>query len=148
MPYALQPPLVDGQKNPGGMPVRNRSEVPAGWVYAEVPNDAQWPPDWRYDAANQTVRPPTNAERLVDVKAAKKAEGANRMHRENRAVYSEVQEVDGAWVAEAMIDLITEPRGARVAAIKANRDKRARFYALVDAAPSVEAVLALAWEGA
>lgn len=108
------------------------SEVPAGWVW---------------DAANKRLRPRTDAELLAIAKREKRAEGATRMHRENRALYPEVQEVEGAWVAEAMIDLITEPRGARVASIKANRDRRARFYAAVEAAATVDAVRAVSWEG-
>lgn len=145
MPYALQPPLADGQKNPGGMYVRDRSEVPDGWGF--VPQDS-WPSDWRYDATSRAVRPPTAAEALADAKIAKKAEAATRMHRDNRALYPEVSEVEGAWVAEALLDTITDPRGMRVASIKANRDKRTRFYVLVDAAVSVDAVRLLTWEGA
>lgn len=81
-------------------------------------------------------------------KRQKKAEGANRMHRENRALYPEVQEVEGAWVAELIVDIVTEPRGARVFSVKANRDKRARFYALIDGALTVDALNLLTWESA
>ncbi len=66
------------------------------------------------------------------VKKDKKAGFAGRMQRENKALYPEVATVDGAWVAEAFIDVVSEPRGARVASIKANKDRRARGYAAVD----------------
>jgi len=138
---------VDGQKNPGGMFVRDESEVPEGWVF--VTNDEPWPENWRYDAANRVVRPPTNAELVADARVEKKAELAQRMHEENRKLYPEVALLDGAWIAEALIDIVTDPRGTRVAAVKANRDRRARGYTAADdpAKTTVAAVQAVTWEG-
>ncbi|MDP9438711.1 MAG: hypothetical protein M3P49_08195 [Actinomycetota bacterium] len=141
MPYALSN-LKDGLE-PSYRYVSDPSHAAPGEV---VVADADFRPDWVWDAVNGRLRPRTDAEVLAKVKGEKKKDGANRMHRENRALYSEVFEVDGAWVAEFVLDTITEPRGARVASVKANKDRRARFYAAVEASTTLDAVRAVAWE--
>lgn len=143
MPYALIDPK-DGLE-PGWNYVGGPGVVVPPNVYW---GDNQPPSGLVWDALTKTLRPPSAVEILAIARKNKKIEFANRMHRENRALYPEVSEVEGAWVAEAMIDIITEPRGVRVASIKANRDKRARFYALVDGALTVDALSLLTWETA
>lgn len=87
---------------------------------------------------------------IEDAKQSKKAQFANRMHTENRKLYPELDAAPGAWVAEMMLDIISEPRGTRVSAIKANKDRRIRGYAAIDAKAADHGisseVLALRWE--
>lgn len=83
-------------------------------------------------------------------KRSKRNEFTNRMHKGIRNLYSEVSEVDGAWVAEVIIDMVSDPRGVRVSSVKSLRDKRVRGHGNVDSKTytnsTAEQVVAMKWE--
>ena len=145
MPYLLNN-LVDGE-TPSASYVGVDHKPTTGEF---IVTDATWESrrDWIWDASIPGIRPPTDADRLRSAKKLKKTEGTRRMHSEVEGLFPEVRDVSGAWVAEALIEMVSDPRGARVAGIKERRDKRARFHAAVDAKTSVDNVHATSWENA
>lgn len=145
MPYALSN-LVNGEQ-PSARYIANTTDAMAGEV---VLGDAEYESKqgWVWDATNKVLRAPSDADRLRWAKRDKRHEGSRRMHVENEALFPEVRGVEGAWVAEALVEMISDPRGPRVGAIKSNRDKRARFHVAVDGKTTVTEVQAVTWEGA
>lgn len=135
-------------------PLQNARKVPEGYsptpdevVFEEAFLDDPAKLHWVWDAARRTIRPLTDADRLKAAKDGKRGEFTTRMHREIQGLYGEVSAVDGAWVAEALIDIVSVPRGARVEGMKSVRDKRVRGHANVAAHPGPASdVDALRWE--
>lgn len=143
MPRAINRP-VDGE-----VPLEVR-DVQEGWTIQPteiVIPDADWREGWVWEAANRRLRAPNDADRLRWAKRDKKTEITKRMHRSVEDRFSEVREVQGAWVAEALIEMMSDPRGSRVAGIKADRDKRTLKHAAIDAALAIPALDAITWEG-
>lgn len=80
----------------------------------------------------------------------REGEFARRAQSDMAALYPAVSTLTGGWVAEALLDLSANPKTAdqtaRLASLKGIRDKRARGYANIASAATVNAVNSLVWE--
>lgn len=134
MPYLLRE-LTDG-KSPAWASVPPGTVAGAGEKFVdEVPPGAVW------DAANQTLRSPTDADKLVAAKTAKK--------RELEAAYgTETSDSFGGGpnaVFVAIGTAITNPQDTRVTAFRTRTQKLQTRLSQLDAATSEAAVAAVPW---
>ena len=150
MPYALTNPR-DGEV-PTYHYATSASAASPGEV---VVPDADFRPGWVWDAANRRLRDPTAADGKRAAGERKKADFSDREQREFLARFPRAGGDPAKALMEYATDIANAPAGQRVsernAAIKANRDKKERGEANVDAkvkdpAATAADVEAMTWE--
>ncbi len=147
MPYLAKNP-VEGEKLGYGASGSTYVETaPTSLAPNEyVISDENYSTGGVWEQANKRLRQIADTDRLRWAKRDKKNAFSERMHQEIKALFPEVASVEGAWVAEALIDAISDPRGARVGTIKNLRDKRATKHTEVDGKTTKSDVEAVSWE--
>jgi hypothetical protein len=99
---------------------------------------------------NKTITRPTQADLergwLERVRQEKRHEFARKMHDTVRALYPDVDNIYGGWVAELLVDSLSPQGNTNIALVRAQREKRQRAFSRIDLATNAEQIRMLRWE--